>query len=94
MIMETYIFQDDDGEVMFKTPMDKAILIPQTPVGAMDSTLFSPSALPELSQNSPNVTPRQSLNAFLVSRDVSPIRMVMKTSLHAAADRTKRHYLR
>ena len=92
--METYIFQDDDGEVMFKTPMDKAILIPQTPVGAMDSTLFSPSALPELSQNSPNVTPRQSLNAFLVSRDVSPIRMVMKTSLHAAADRTKRHYLR
>ena len=81
MIIETYIFQDDDGEVMFKTPMDKAIPIPQTPFGAMDSTLFSPSALPELSQmESPNVTPRESLNAFLVSRDVSPIRMVMQTS--------------
>ena len=89
--METYIFQDDDGEVMFKTPMDKAIPIPQTPVGAMDSTLFSPSALPELSQNSPNVTPRESLNAFLVSRDVSPVRMVMKTSWHAAADRQVIH---
>ena len=95
MIMETYIFQDDDGEVMFKTPMDKAIPIPQTSVGAMNSTLFSPSALPEFSQmESPNVTPRESLNAFLVSRDVSPIRMVMKTSWHAAADRTKRRYLR
>ena len=95
MIIETYIFQDDDGEVMFKTPMDKAIPIPQTPVGAMDSTLFSPSALPELSQmESPNVTPRESLNAFLVSRDVSPMRMVMKSSWHAVADRTKRHYLR
>ena len=34
--METYIFQDDDGEVMFKTPMDKAIPITQMPVGAMD----------------------------------------------------------
>ena len=80
---------------MFKTPMDKAIPILQTPVGAMDSTLFSPSALPELSQmESPNIMPRESLNAFLVSRDVSPIRMVMKTSWHAAADRTKRHYLR
>ena len=93
--MKTYTFQDDDGEVMFKTPMDKAIPIPPTPVGAMDSTLFSPSALPELSQmESPKVTPRESLNAFLVSRDVSPIRTVMKTSWHAAADRTKRHYLR
>ena len=38
--------------------------------------------------------PPESLNAFLVSRDVSPIRMVTKTSWHAAADRTKRHYLR
>ena len=72
--------------------MDKGIPIPQTSVGAMDSTLFSPSALPELSQmESPNVTPRVSQNAFLVSRDVSPIWMVMKTSWHAAADRTKRH---
>ena len=61
--METYIFQDDDGEVMFKTPIGKAIPIPQTPVGAMDSTVFPPSALQELSQmESPNVTPRESLN--------------------------------
>ena len=62
--METYIFQDDDGEVMFKAPMDKAIPIPQTPVGAMDSTVFPPSsALQELSQmECPNVTPRESLN--------------------------------
>ena len=37
--------------------------------------------------------PRESLNAFLVSRDVSPIRMVIKTSWHAAADWTKRHCL-
>lgn len=80
---------------MFKTPRHKTIPVPQTPLDVMDSTFFSPSAVSELSQmEDPNITPREKLNVFLASRDVSPIRTAMNTSWHAAADRTKRHYLR
>ncbi|CAB4039986.1 Hypothetical predicted protein [Paramuricea clavata] len=83
---------DDDDEVMFKTPMHKTIPVTQTPLDVM---VFSPSAVSELSQmKDPNITPRERLNVFLASRDVSPIRTAMNTSWHAAADRTKRHYLR
>ena len=80
---------------MFKTPRHKTIPVPETPLDVMDSTFFSPSAVSELSQmEDPNITPREKLNVFLASRDVSPIRTAMNTSWHAAADRTKRHYLR
>ena len=39
-------------------------------------------------------TPKDKLNSFLASRDISPIRSSMATSWDTAADRTKRHYVR
>ena len=71
----------------------------------MPSTLFTPAAdasrafdVSIISQSEKSVqeqcTPRDKLNTFLASRDVSPIRTSMKTSWDEAAGRTKRHYLR
>jgi len=39
-------------------------------------------------------TPREILNSYLASRDVSPIRTSMNTSWDKASERTKRHYAR
>lgn len=39
-------------------------------------------------------SPREKLNSFLASRDVSPIRSSLQTSWDTAAGRTKRHYIR
>ena len=39
-------------------------------------------------------TPKDKLNSFLASRDVSPIHSTMVMPWDTAADRTKRHYVR
>lgn len=70
-----------------------------------DTPMFSPSAMSEtleLSQTElipqtpqPTApTSRDKLNAFLASRDISPVRTTMVTSWDRASERTKRHYLR
>lgn len=41
-----------------------------------------------------DTTPREKLNVFLASRDVSPIRRVMTTTWSEAAERTKRFHVR
>ena len=39
-------------------------------------------------------TPREKLNSFLASRDISPIRCSMITPWNEASERTKRHHTR
>ena len=74
---------------------------PCTPYSMM--SMFSPSGLSQESDVSYAMTPataankdspKDKLNSFLASRDISPIRYSMTTSWDAAADRTKRHYIR
>lgn len=63
---------------------------------------FTPSAFSQCSDmtqveeetSDVNKSPKDILNSFLASRDVSPIRTSMATSWDAAAGRTKRHYIR
>jgi len=88
---------DDDDEVIFKIPVK--ITGPTTPGSTCASTVFSPtSAYPDsnvsIATEEELLTPREKLNLFLSSRDISPIRSSLNTPWDRASDRTKRHYKR
>lgn len=80
--------QDDLPEVSFPTPQQHQGM-PMTPMSEAPSTLFTPSAMSQatdqsvISQSEDDVqeisTPKDKLNSFLVARDVSPVRTSMQT---------------
>ena len=71
--------EKEDEEVSF-TPMSRLIL---------ETSIYKPSFSGEKTQS-----PRDKLNEFLASRDISPIRHSLGTPWQEASDRTKRFYTR
>ena len=71
--------EEDESEISF-TPITSPIL---------ESSLYEPSFAEEKT-----VTPREKLNKFLFSRDISPIRHSLETPWAEASERTKRLYTR
>ena len=71
--------EKEDEEVSF-TPMSRPIL---------ETSIYEPSFSGEKTQS-----PRDKLNEFLASRDISPIRHSLGTPWQEASDRTKRFYTR
>ena len=67
------------------------VLATETP-----GSLFQPSESSEDSDEShkPSSSSRQKLNAFLVSRDISPVRNQLKKPWNSAAERTQRYHTR
>ena len=89
------LWTGEDAEVTHKTPFSVATLNsnPQvdTPV-----TIYQPSEALSMSlmeeETFCETSPRDHLNAFLASRDVSPIRHSLVTSWDLASERTKRFH--
>lgn len=71
--------EEEDGEVSF-TPMSSSTL---------KTSLYEPSFSEEKIES-----PREKLNEFLASRDISPIRHSLGTPWGEASERTKRFYTR
>ena len=65
-----------------------------TPVSLYQPSEASSVSFAEEEEKSFETTPRDHLNAFLASRDVSPIRHSLVTSWDSASERTKRLYTR
>lgn len=73
-------------------------------VEATPTSLYTPSAMSiyqgatpgkqVLPQEIEEKTPKELLNGFLSSRDISPVRTSMSLSWDTAAERTRRHYMR
>lgn len=89
----------DDDEVTFNPENVRPTL--QTPQGPMrdaetPTSFYQPSECFTTSSgdNFETSTPREKLNLFLASRDISPIRHVMVTPWEEAAERTKRFHRR
>ena len=71
--------EEEESEISF-TPITSPIL---------ESSIYEPSFAEEKT-----VTPREKLNKFLISRDISPIRHSLETPWAEASERTKRLYTR
>ena len=69
--------EEEESEISF-TPITSPIL---------ESSLYEPSFGEEIT-----VTPREKLNKFLISRDISPIRHSLETPWAEASENTKRLY--
>lgn len=89
----------DDDEVAFNPENVRPTL--QTPQGPMrdaetPTSFYQPSECftTPSGDNFETSTPREKLNLFLASRDISPIRHVMVTPWEEAAERTKRFHRR
>lgn len=93
---------EDDSEITFKTPLNVATPSAAAPKLQVDTpgSLYQPSEATSVSFTEEGedtlfeATPREHLNEFLVSRDVSPIRHSLVTPWDAASDRTKRLHTR
>lgn len=71
--------REEEDEVSF-SPMS---------IPTLETSLYEPSFAEEKT-----VTPREKLNEFLASRDISPIRSTLETPWAEVSDRSKRRYTR
>lgn len=101
MLLYTFDFQESDNKDEIYSPLSTAVTS-QTPAGDVINTpmsLYEPGDTTFASATSEymstiRTTPREKLNVFLTSRDVSPIRYSLSAPLEQVSDRTKRFYMR
>ncbi|CAB3981551.1 SURP and G-patch domain-containing 1 [Paramuricea clavata] len=91
---------DDELEITFSPDMTTPVCERTTfDVGSTGMSLYKPGETSFTSTISEDIsttlsTPRENLNAFLTSRDVSPIRYTLSAPFEEVSDRTKRFHMR
>lgn len=92
-----FVFQSDEEDVFFKQISPTQTLTNTLSLVDTPCSIYQPSELdlstPADNRESP-VQPRQLLNKYLASRDISPVRSALVTPWDEASERTKRHYKR
>ena len=92
-----FVFKSEEDEVVFEEI--SPTLTPSNTFPLVDTpcSIYQPSEL-DFSTSADNreapVQPRQLLNKYRASRDISPVRSALLTPWDEASERTKRHYKR